>query len=187
MDNMDSILKDARVRMDKTLEALRAELVKIRTGKATTALLDGIKVDYYGNMTPLNQVGNVTVLDAHTLSVTPWDKSVVQLVDRAILEANIGLNPVSDGTNLKIPIPPLNEERRKELVKLVKKFGEDSKVAIRNVRRDANEHLKKAQKDKKMSEDQLKDAEDNVQKLTDEHTKKIDDILKHKEAEIMEV
>jgi ribosome recycling factor len=187
MDNKDSILKDARLRMDKTLEALRAELVKIRTGKATTALLDGIKVDYYGNLTPLNQVGNVTVLDAHTLSVTPWDKSVVQLVDKAILEANIGLNPVSDGTNLKIPIPPLNEERRKELVKLVKKFGEDSKVAIRNVRRDANEHLKKAQKDKKMSEDQLKDAEDIVQKLTDEHTKKIDDILKHKEAEIMEV
>ena len=187
MDNKDSILKDARLRMDKTLEALRAELVKIRTGKATTALLDGIKVDYYGNMTPLNQVGNVTVLDAHTLSVTPWDKSVVPLVDKAILEANIGLNPVSDGTNLKIPIPPLNEERRKELVKLVKKFGEDSKVAIRNVRRDANEHLKKAQKDKKMSEDQLKDAEDIVQKLTDEHTKKIDDILKHKEAEIMEV
>jgi ribosome recycling factor len=184
---MDNIIKDARARMDKTLEALRAELVKIRTGKATTALLDGIKVDYYGNMTPLNQVGNVTVLDVHTLSVTPWDKSVVQLVDKAILEANIGLNPVSDGTNLKIPIPPLNEERRKELVRLVKKFGEDSKVAIRNVRRDANEHLKKAQKDKKMSEDQLKDAEDNVQKLTDEHTKKIDDILKHKEAEIMEV
>lgn len=184
---MDAILKDAKSRMDKTLETLRAELVKIRTGKATTALLDGIKVEYYGTNTPLNQVANVTVLDAHTLSVTPWDKTVVQAVDKAILEANIGLNPVSDGTNLKIPIPPLNEERRKELVKLVKKFGEDSKIAVRNVRRDANDHLKKAEKDKKLSEDQLKDAEDSVQKLTDEHIKKVDDILKHKEVEIMEV
>ena len=184
---MDTILKDARSRMDKTLEALRSELVKIRTGKATTALLDGIKVEYYGTNTPLNQIANVTVLDAHTLSVTPWDKTVVQAVDKAILEANIGLNPVSDGTNLKVPIPPLNEERRRELVKLVKKFGEDSKIAVRNVRRDANDHLKKAEKDKKLSEDQLKDAEDNVQKLTDEHIKKVDDILKHKEEEIMEV
>lgn len=184
---MENIIKDASSRMDKTLEALRSELVKIRTGKATTALLDGIKVDYYGTMTPLNQVGNVTVLDAHTLSVTPWDKTIVPLAEKAILESNIGLNPVSDGTNLKIPIPPLNEERRRELVKLVKKFGEDYKVAIRNVRRDANEHLKKNQKDKKLSEDQLKDTEDLVQKMTDEHTKKIDDILKYKEAEIMEV
>lgn len=184
---MDNIIKDAKSRMDKTLETLRAELVKIRTGKATTALLDSIKVDYYGTHTPINQLANVTVLDAHTLSVTPWDKTVVQAVDKAILEANIGLNPVSDGTNLKIPIPPLNEERRKELVKLVKKFGEDSKIAVRNVRRDANDHLKKAEKDKKLSEDQLKDAEDNVQKLTDEHIKKVDEILKHKEEEIMEV
>ncbi len=184
---MDPIIKDAKSRMDKSLEALRAELVKIRTGKATTALLDGIKVEYYGTQTPLNQVANITVLDAHTLSVTPWDKTVVQAVDKAILEANIGLNPVSDGTNLKVPIPPLNEERRKELAKLVKKFGEDSKIAVRNIRRDANDHLKKAEKDKKLSEDQLKDAEDEVQRLTDEHTKKVDEILKHKEEEIMEV
>lgn len=184
---MQNIIKDARSRMDKSLDTLRAELVKVRTGKATTALLDGIKVDYYGTMTPLNQVGNVTVLDAHTIAITPWDKSIVQTVDKAILEANIGLNPVSDGTNLKIPIPPLNEERRKELVKLVKKFGEDFKIAIRNVRRDANDHLKREQKDKKISEDQLKDGENEVQKLTDEHIKKIDEILKHKEEEIMEV
>ncbi len=143
---MDPIIKDAKSRMDKSLEALRSELVKIRTGKATTALLDGIKVEYYGTQTPLNQIANVTVLDAHTLSVTPWDKTVVQAVDKAILEANIGLNPVSDGTNLKVPIPPLNEERRKELVKLVKKFGEDSKIAVRNIRRDANDHLKKVGK-----------------------------------------
>ena len=135
---MEQIIKDTRHRMDKSLEALRNELAKIRSGKATTALLDGIKVDYYGTMTPINQVGNLTVLDAHALSFTPWDKSILSAVDKAILEANIGFNPVSDGTNLKIPVPALNEERRKELVKLVKKFGEDSKVAIRNVRRDSN-------------------------------------------------
>ncbi len=184
---MEQTIKDAKSRMDKSLEALRAELSKVRSGKATTALLDGIKVDYYGNMTPLNQVGNLTVLDAHTLSFTPWDKSMVIPADKAILEANIGLNPVSDGTNLKIPIPPLNEERRKELVKIVKKFGEETKIAVRNIRRDANDHLKREEKDKKISEDQLKDAEDGIQKLTDEHTQKVDDILKHKEKEIMEV
>jgi len=184
---MHQLIKDAKGRMDKSIETLRGELSKIRTGKATTILLDSIKVDYYGNMVPLNQVGNVSVLDAHTLSITPWEKQMVQIVDKAILEANLGLNPISDGTNLKIPIPPLNEERRKELVKLVKKFGEETKVAIRNIRRDANDHLKKEEKEKKMSEDQLHDAEAEVQKLTDEHTKLIDDTLAHKEQEIMEV
>jgi ribosome recycling factor len=184
---MNAHITDAKSRMDKSLESLRQELAKIRSGKATTALLDGIRVDYYGNQVPLNQVGNVSVLDAHTLSITPWEKQMVQVIDKAILEANLGLNPISDGTNLKIPIPPLNEERRKELVKLTKKFGEDCKVAIRNVRRDANDHLKKDEKDKKLSEDQLKDAEDEIQKLTDTHTKLVDDILKHKEKEIMEV
>ncbi|HSW53854.1 MAG TPA: ribosome recycling factor [Ignavibacteriaceae bacterium] len=184
---MHQLIKDAKGRMDKTIEALRSELAKVRTGKATTVLLDSIKVDYYGNMVPLNQVGNVSVLDAHTLAITPWEKQMVQIIDKAILEANLGLNPISDGTNLKIPIPALNEERRKELVKLVRKFGEESRVAIRNVRRDANDHLKKEQKDKKITEDQLRDAEIETQKLTDEHIKLIDDTLKHKEKEIMEV
>ena len=184
---MHQLIKDAKGRMDKTIEALRSELAKIRTGKATTVLLDSIKVDYYGNMVPLNQVGNVSVLDAHTLAITPWEKQMVQIIDKAILEANLGLNPISDGTNLKIPIPALNEERRKELVKLVRKFGEESRVAIRNVRRDANDHLKKEQKDKKITEDQLRDAEIETQKLTDDHIKLIDDTLKHKEKEIMEV
>jgi ribosome recycling factor len=184
---MHQLIKDAKGRMDKTIETLRSELAKIRTGKATTVLLDSIKVDYYGNMVPLNQVGNVSVLDAHTLAITPWEKQMVQIVDKAILEANLGLNPISDGTNLKIPIPPLNEERRKELVKLVKKFGEESKVAIRNVRRDAIDHLKREEKEKKMTEDQLRDAEKEVQKLTDDHIKLVDDTLKHKEKEIMEV
>lgn len=184
---MEQIIKDAKGRMDKSIEALRSELSKVRTGKATTALLDGVKVDYYGSHMPIAQVANVSVLDAHTLSITPWDKSMVQPVEKAILEANLGFNPMSDGTNLKIPIPPLNEERRKEFVKLTKRFGEETKVAIRNIRRDANEHLKKEEKDKKISEDQLKDGEDRIQKLTDEHVKLIDDILKHKEKEIMEV
>lgn len=184
---MHAIIKDASSRMDKTLESLRMELAKVRTGKATTALLDGIKVDYYGTMTPINQVGNISVLDSHTLSITPWDKSMVQAVDKAILEANLGFNPISDGTNLKIPVPPLTEERRKDFVKLIKKFGEDAKIAIRNVRRDANEHLKKEEKEKKISEDELKQFENEVQKLTDNHIKMIDDILKHKEKEIMEV
>ncbi|MCU0332282.1 MAG: ribosome recycling factor [Ignavibacteriaceae bacterium] len=184
---MHQLIKDAKGRMDKTIETLRSELAKIRTGKATTVLLDSIKVDYYGNMVPLNQVGNVSVLDAHTLAITPWEKQMVQIIDKAILEANLGLNPISDGTNLKIPIPPLNEERRKELVKLVRKFGEESRVAVRNVRRDANDHLKREQKDKKITEDQLRDAELETQKLTDEHIKLIDDVLKHKEKEIMEV
>jgi ribosome recycling factor len=184
---MHQLIKDARSRMDKTIESLRGELAKIRSGKATTVLLDSIRVDYYGNMVPLKQVGNVSVLDAHTLSVTPWEKQMVQIIDKAILEANLGLNPISDGTNLKIPIPPLNEERRKELVKLVRKFGEESKVSVRNIRRDVNDHLKKEQKDKKMSGDELRNTETEVQKLTDEHIKLIDETLKHKEKEIMEV
>ncbi len=184
---MEQILKETRSKMDKSIEALRHELSRIRTGKATTALLDNVKVDYYGTLTPIRQVANVTVLDSHTLSVTPWDKSLVQTVDKAILNADLGLNPVSDGTNLKIPIPLLTEERRKDLVKLVKKFGEDCKIAIRNVRREGNDHLKRAEKEKKITEDQLKEAEDKTQKLTNEHVTMIDEILKHKEKEIMEV
>ena len=184
---MEQIIKDAKSRMDKSLEALRSELAKVRTGKATTALLDGIKVDYYGARMPINQVANISVLDVHALSITPWDKAMVQVVDRAIIEANLGFNPISDGTNLKIPIPPLNEERRKEYVKLTKRFGEETRVAIRNIRRDANDHLKREEKEKKISEDQLKDAEDRVQKITNEHVEAVDDILKHKEIEIMEV
>jgi len=183
----NQIIKDAKQRMDKTVEAFRSEIAKIRTGKATTALLDGVKVDYYGTMSPLTQVGNVTVLDVHTISITPWDKSMVQAIDKAILASDLGLNPISDGTNLKIPIPALTEERRKDMVKLVKKFGEESKVALRNVRRDANDHLKRTEKEKKITEDELKEGEKETQKLTDEHILKIDDIIKHKEKEILEV
>lgn len=183
----NQVIKDARQRMDKTVETFRHEISKIRTGKATTALLDGIKVDYYGTPSLLSQVGNVSILDAHTISITPWDKSMVQAIDKAILSSDLGLNPISDGTNLKIPIPPLTEERRREMVKHVKKIGEDAKVALRNVRRDANDHLKKMEKSKEITEDNLKEAEKETQKLTDEHSLRIDDIIKHKEKEIMEV
>ncbi|MDY0080326.1 MAG: ribosome recycling factor [Ignavibacteriaceae bacterium] len=184
---MDTIIKDAKTRMEKSIDNLRGELSKVRTGKATTAILDGIKVDYYGTSTPLKQLGNVTVLDVHTLAITPWDKTVISSVEKAIMVADLGLNPISDGTNIKVPIPPLTEERRKDFVKLTRKFGEDTKVAIRSIRRDANEHLKKAEKDKKMTEDELKKAEDIIQKATNEHIGIVDDILKHKEKEIMEV
>lgn len=184
---MNQTINDARQRMDKSIEAFRGEIAKIRSGKATTALLDGVKVDYYGTLTPLKQMANVSVLDAHTLSITPWDRSAVQIIEKAIMTADLGLNPASDGTNIRVPIPMLTEERRKELMKIIKKMGEDAKVAIRNVRRDANEHLKKEQKDKKISEDDLKNFENEIQKFTNDHTNLIDEIIKHKEKEIMEV
>lgn len=181
------ILKSTSEKMDKAVEHLRNEFTKIRTGKATTNLLDGIKVDYYGTPTPLNQLGNVSTPDYHTITVQPWDKTVIPLIEKAILTSNMGLNPNNDGTLLRIPIPPLNEERRKEIVKLVKKFAEEGKVAVRNVRRDSIEHLKKTEKEEHISEDERKHAETEVQKLTDKHIKGIDDLLAAKEKEIMEV
>lgn len=184
---MEQLIKEASLKMNKSIEAFRHELAKVRTGKATTAILDGIKVDYYGTPTALKQVANVSVLDAHTLSISPWDRSSIQAIDKAILQADLGLNPVNDGITIKVPIPPLTEERRKEFVKLVKKFGEEAKIAIRNIRRDANEHLKKKQKDDKLSEDLLKEAEAKVQKSTNDHITEIDQIIAHKEKEIMEV
>ncbi len=181
------ILRDTDARMHKAIEVVRQELVKLRTGKATTTLLDNIRVDYYGTQTPLNQVGNVSVADIHTLTVTPWDKSMLDAIVKAIQTANLGLNPVKDADLVRIPIPPLNEERRRELVKLAKKFGEDGKIAIRNIRRDAIEHLKKAEKAEHLSEDDRKRGEAEIQKLTDKSVKEIDTLLAHKEKEIMEV
>jgi ribosome recycling factor len=181
------ILKQTEEKMHKAVEVVRQELVKVRTGKATTALLDGVKVDYYGSPMSLQQVANVSVLDVHTISVQPWDKSMVGPVDKAIQAANLGLNPVSDGTVIRVPIPPLNEERRKELVKLVKKFAEEGKIAVRNVRRDAIEHLKKSEKSEHYSEDERKRAEESVQKMTDKFVKDTDALVVLKEKEIMEV
>ena len=180
-------LKSSGEKMDKAVEHVRHELAKIRTGKATTNLLDGIKVDYYGTPTPLMQLGNISTPDYHTLTIQAWDKTAVPLIEKAIQSANLGLNPANDGTLIRIPIPPLNEERRKEIVKLVKKFAEDGKVAVRNIRRDSIEHLKKTEKDEHISEDERKHAENDVQKLTDKHIKDIDDLIVLKEKEIMEV
>lgn len=180
-------LHNAEQRMKKAVEVVRDELVRIRTGKATTALLDGIKVDYYGTLTPLKQVANVSTPDAHTIAVQPWEKMMLDPIDKAILNANLGLNPVNDGNLLRVPIPPLNEERRKELVKLVKKFAEDGKVAVRNVRRDAIEHLKKAEKQDHLPEDERKRQEQETQKLTDKYIADIDSLVEMKEKEIMEV
>ncbi len=181
------ILKNAEDRMKKAVEVVRDELVKVRTGKATTALLDGIKVEYYGSMVPLNQTANVSTPDVHTIAVQPWEKSMIGPIEKAILNANLGLNPINDGNIIRVPIPPLNEERRRELVKLVKKFGEDGKIAVRNVRRDAIEHLKKSEKQEHFSEDERKRGEEEVQKLTDKYVKEIDHLLALKEKEIMEV
>jgi len=184
---VDTILKETRDKMHKATEVVRQELVKIRTGKATTALLDGVKVEYYGTMVPLAQVGNVSVADIHTLTVQPWEKQMLDPIQKAVLAANLGLNPIKDADIVRIPIPLLNEERRRELVKLAKKFGEEGKVAIRNVRRDAIEHLKKSEKAEHFSEDERKRAEGETQKMTDKHIKDIDGLLSMKEKEIMEV
>jgi len=187
MANLKDILKQAEDKMKKAVEVVREELVKIRTGKATTALLDGIKIDYYGTMTPLNKIASVSTPDVHSIAVTPWEKTVIPLIEKAILSSNLGLNPINDGTMVRVPIPPLNEERRRELVKLVKKFGEEGKIAVRNVRRDAIEHLKKAEKSDHMPEDERKRGEQETQKLTDKFIKDIDNLLAIKEKEIMEV
>jgi ribosome recycling factor len=183
----DAIIKEAKDKMDKSIEAFRQEITKVRTGKATTALLDGIKVDYYGTLTPLSQVGNVSVLDAHTLSITPWDKNMVSVIQKAILIADLGYNPLNDGTNIKIPIPQLTQERRKDLGKLARKFGEDAKIAIRNIRHKAIDELKKLEKNKELSEDLRRDGEVDIQKVTDNHIKTIDEMVAHKEKEIMDI
>lgn len=184
---VNKVLKESEEKMKKSVEVVRQEFAKIRTGKATTALLDGIKAEYYGSLLPLNQMANISVSDVHTLVVQPWDKSALQAIEKAILQSELGLNPINDGNILRIPIPPLTEERRKDLVKLCKKFAEEGRIAVRNVRRDALEHLKKMEKEEHLSEDDRKLAEKEVQKLTDKYIEIINELLEHKEKEIMEV
>ncbi|HHL73669.1 MAG TPA: ribosome recycling factor [Bacteroidetes bacterium] len=181
------IVKDADARMQKSVEATRDELSKIRTGKASPSLLDPVRVDAYGSSMPLNQVASVSTPDARLITVQPWDKSLIGEIEKAILKADLGLNPANDGQLIRIPIPPLNEERRQEYVKICKKITEDGRIAIRNIRRDANDHLKKMEKNHEMSEDEAHTYLDEIQKITDKHIKELDAILKHKEAEIMEV
>ncbi len=181
------ILADAETRMRKSVEALRSELVKIRTGRAHPSLLDQIMVDYYGTDTPINQVANVTVEDSRTLAVAPWEKQMVAVVEKAIMNSGLGLNPSTAGNLIRIPMPPLTEERRKELVKVVKNDGENAKIAIRNIRRDANSDFKDLLKEKDISEDESHQAEDSVQKHTDKYVTSIEEVVAVKEKELMEI
>jgi len=181
------IRQSTEQKMQKSIDSLRTSLAKVRTGRAHAGLLDHIHVDYYGTSVPIGQVANVTVQDARTLGVQPWAKKMVQVVDRAIRESDLGLNPCTSGDLIRVPMPPLSEERRRELTKVVKHEGEQAKVAVRNLRRDANEHLKKLVKDKEISEDDERRAVDEVQKLTDRFVVEIDHILDVKEREIMTV
>ena len=184
---IDEIIADAEVRMGKSIDSLQTELTKIRTGRAHPSLLDQIQVDYYGANTPINQVANVTVEDSRTLVVTPWEKDMVAKVEKAIMGSDLGLNPATAGTVIRIPMPPLTEERRRDLVKVVKHEAEQARVAIRNIRRDANSDFKELLKEKEISEDEERKAEERIQKLTDTYVSKIDKVLADKEAELMEV
>lgn len=184
---MEALVKDTSARMERSIEAYRKELGKVRTGRASFSLLDGVKVDYYGTLTPLQQVGTLSVPESRLITVTPWDTKMIGPIEKAIQGSGLGLNPSSDGKTVRIPIPPLTEERRKELAKVVRKMGEDARVAVRSVRREAIEKLKDREKKKEISEDVVKRGQERIQKETDAHVKKIDEILKSKEQEILEV
>lgn len=184
---IDDVKKDASVRMQKSLETLRNELSKLRTGRAHTSLLDHVLVAYYGNDVPINQVASVAVGDARTLTVTPWEKKMVPDVEKAILNSDLGLNPVTAGDVIRVPLPPLTEERRKDMVKVVRNEAEQARVAVRNIRRDANQTLKKMIKSDSLSKDDERKAEGDIQKITDDFVAKVDDVLKEKEAELMEI
>ncbi|HEX8042749.1 MAG TPA: ribosome recycling factor [Candidatus Deferrimicrobium sp.] len=184
---MEALVKDTSARMERSIEAFRKELGKVRTGRASFSLLDGVKVDYYGTPTPLQQVGTLSVPESRLITVTPWDTKMIGPIEKAIQGSGLGLNPSSDGKTVRIPIPPLTEERRKELAKVVRKMAEDARVGVRNVRREAIEKLKEKEKKKEISEDVVKRGQERVQKETDAHVKKIDEILKSKEQEILEV
>jgi len=185
-EDISQIVSTADDHTKKAITHLETELIKIRAGKATPQILDGIVVDYYGSPTPINQVGNINVMDARTLSIQPWEKNMLQPIERAIIAANIGINPQNDGSQIRLFLPPLTEERRKELVKRCQGEGEHSKVAIRNIRRDAIEHIKRLQKNG-LSEDIAKDAETNIQDITDRFITAVDKHLTSKEKEIMSV
>ncbi len=177
----------AEGRMKKTIEAVSHQLATIRTGNATPSILESLRVDYYGTSTPIQQVASISAPEARLLVVQPWDKTVVSEVAKAIQASELGLNPQVEGQVIRIPIPPLSEERRKDLVKLVKKYGEEGKVALRNIRRDVNDELKKAEKAKEISEDQMHNGFDSIQKLVEKYSKNIDDLIAKREAEVMEV
>jgi ribosome recycling factor len=184
---INEVKKSAEQKMHKTLETLKHDYQKVRTGRAHTGLLDHIQVDYYGTMMPINQVANVTLGDARTIAVQPWEKKMVAVVEKAIRDSDLGLNPATSGDVIRVPMPALTEERRKELIKVVRHEAENARVAVRNVRRDANEHLKKLLKEHKVSEDDERHAQADVQKLTDRYIAEIDKVLQGKEADLMAV
>jgi ribosome recycling factor len=184
---MEALVKETAARMERSIESFRKDLGKVRTGRASFSLLDGVKVDYYGTPTPLQQVGTLSVPESRLITVTPWDAKMIGPIEKAIQGSGLGLNPASDGKVVRIPIPPLTEERRKELAKVVRKMAEDARVSVRNVRRESIEKLKDREKKREISEDDVKRGQDRIQKETDACVRKIDEILKTKEQEILEV
>lgn len=184
---LEEIKKDASSRMDKSVAALRQELMKIRTGRAHTSLLDHITVEYYGSQVPLNQVANVNVEDPRTLTVSPWEKTMVQPIEKAIMASDLGLNPATAGTVIRVPLPPLTEERRKDLIRVVRHEAEGGRVAVRNIRRDALSDIKDLLKEKMIGEDEERRAHDEIQAITDQHVAAIDKVLEEKESELMEI
>lgn len=181
------IIKDAQARMSKSVESLKGDLTRMRTGRAHTSLLDHLTVEYYGNQVPLNQVASITASDPRTLTVSPWEKTMVQPIEKAILTSDLGLTPATAGTTIRVPLPPLTEERRREFIKLVKQEGENARIAIRNIRRDANNEFKSMHKDKAITEDEARHAEDGIQKLTDRYIGEVDALIEAKEAELLEI
>ena len=184
---INELKEDAETRMGKSVASLQNDLTKLRTGRAHTSLLDHITVEYYGAEVPLSQVANVSVLDSRTLSVSPWEKPMVQAIEKAIMNSNMGLNPATTGELIRIPLPPLTEERRKDMIKIVRAEGEGAKVAIRNIRRDVLSDIKSLLKDKEITEDEDHQAHDDVQKITDKYVKQVDDALAVKEKDLMEI
>jgi ribosome recycling factor len=183
---INEIKKDARERMEKSIAALRQELTKLRTGRAHTSLLDHVTDEYYGSEVPLNQVANINVEDSRTLTVTPWEKNMVQDIEKAIMTSDLGLNPASAGTVIRVPLPPLTEERRKDMIRVVRNEAEGGRIAIRNIRRDALGDLKDLQKEKMISEDEERRAQDEVQAITDKHIARVDEVLAEKEKDLMD-
>ena len=187
MSTAQEVKQRVTEKMDDAIEHLKRDLAGIRTGRASVALLDGIKVDYYGTLTPLKQVANVATPEARLITIQPWEQNLIREIEKAIQMSDLGLTPSNDGKMIRIPLPPLTEERRKDLIKVCKKHGEEMKVQIRGFRRDGNEELKKLQKDAKLTEDELRKSEIEIQKFTDQYVQKIDDMMKKKEGEILEV
>lgn len=184
---IDEVVKEANERMGKAITVLKAEFAGIRTGRASAALLERVFVDYYGTKTPVNQLSTISVPEPQLIVIQPWDRTIIGQIEKAIQQSDLGINPVSDGTVLRLPFPPLSEERRKDLVKIIHKIGEESRVAVRNIRRDLNEHLKAAEKKGDISENELERALTEIQKATDKFIAEIDLIIEHKEKEVMEV